>query len=262
MKKLLIGSTALAVMIAGPAMAADMPLKAPAPVVSYYDWSGVYLGASVGWIKSSYDWAYTNPAPATCCKPFSGSVTDAIIDGHLGAQFQWGWLVLGVEASANRIFTGTKLNQVGCVAPNSLTTACQIQPRDIRTVGGRLGFAWQEWMIYGTGGGAWTSVQTNLFFPGANGPTVFSSDDKTNANYRGWYAGGGFEYVMYKGNFVDVIVGAEYQHIDFGSETHFSTFDGFFPCPPGVNCRRVTAKEDIARARISIKTQGWKFIAQ
>src|SRR6266581_3686650 len=180
MKKLLLGSMALAAMIAGPAMAADMPVKAPPPVVSYYDWSGAYLGASIGWIRSSYDWAYTNPAPATCCQPFSGSVNDTVADIHAGAQVQWGWLVLGVEAAANGIYQAARVTQVGCVAPNSLTTACQIQPRDIRTVGGRLGFAWQQWMIYGTGGGAWSSVRTNLFAPGANAPPFINAGNFDN----------------------------------------------------------------------------------
>jgi outer membrane immunogenic protein len=41
MKKLLLGSAGLAALIAGPAMAADMPVKAPPPApVAYYDWSG------------------------------------------------------------------------------------------------------------------------------------------------------------------------------------------------------------------------------
>ena len=46
MKKLLLGSAGLAVLIAGPAIAADMQVKAPAPV-AYYDWSGAYIGFKV-----------------------------------------------------------------------------------------------------------------------------------------------------------------------------------------------------------------------
>ena len=48
MKYLALGSAALAAMIAGPAMAADMPVRAPAPVAAYYDWSGAYAGFNVG----------------------------------------------------------------------------------------------------------------------------------------------------------------------------------------------------------------------
>ena len=34
----------------------------------------------------------------------------------------------------------------------------------------------------------------------------------------GWYAGGGFDYMVHKGPLVDVILGLEYQHYDVGSK--------------------------------------------
>ena len=33
---------------------------------------------------------------------------------------------------------------------------------------------------------------------------------------NGWYAGGGFDYMVHKGPLVDVILGLEYQHYDVG----------------------------------------------
>src|SRR5258707_5465120 len=59
MKKFLLGSVALAAMIAGPAMAADMPLKAPPPVV-VYSWTGCYVGGHVGGKSSRSDLTYGN----------------------------------------------------------------------------------------------------------------------------------------------------------------------------------------------------------
>ncbi len=50
MKKFLLGSLALiALGMSAPALAADMPVKvkAPPPVV-VYDWSGAYVGFSIG----------------------------------------------------------------------------------------------------------------------------------------------------------------------------------------------------------------------
>ena len=43
------------------------------------------------------------------------------------------------------------------------------------------------------------------------------------------------------------------QHLDFGTTLEFSPLDGFGPCPPGVNCRNITAVEDIFRVRLSAK---------
>src|SRR5258705_13431910 len=59
MKRFLLGSVALAAMIAGPAMAADMPLKAPPPVV-VYSWTGCYVGGHVGGKSSRSDLTYGN----------------------------------------------------------------------------------------------------------------------------------------------------------------------------------------------------------
>src|SRR5215831_4748600 len=48
MNKLLIAGVALAAAsVGGPALAADMPLKAPPPVV-VYNWTGCYLGVYIG----------------------------------------------------------------------------------------------------------------------------------------------------------------------------------------------------------------------
>ncbi len=47
MKKFLLGSVALAAVIAGPAMAADMPLKAPPPP-PVFSWTGCYVGIEGG----------------------------------------------------------------------------------------------------------------------------------------------------------------------------------------------------------------------
>jgi opacity protein-like surface antigen len=72
MKKLLLGIAAIVALFTAPALAADMPLKAPPAVVSAeYNWSGFYVGANAGWMESNFHWQYTNPAPATCCAPFS-----------------------------------------------------------------------------------------------------------------------------------------------------------------------------------------------
>ena len=48
MRKFLIGCIALTTLIAGPALAADLPVKAPAykaPPVAVFSWTGFYVGA-------------------------------------------------------------------------------------------------------------------------------------------------------------------------------------------------------------------------
>src|SRR5918994_512093 len=99
MKKFLLGSVGLAAMIAGPAMAADMPVKAVAPPpVVYYDWSGAYVGFSIGGVWTEVERFYPNLGavgfpPST----FTSDGDDVIFDLHAGWQWQWGQWVLGAE---------------------------------------------------------------------------------------------------------------------------------------------------------------------
>jgi outer membrane immunogenic protein len=54
MKKLLASVVGLGALAAVPATAADMPLKAPPPVV-VYNWTGFYVGGNVGYSWGSGD---------------------------------------------------------------------------------------------------------------------------------------------------------------------------------------------------------------
>jgi outer membrane immunogenic protein len=242
----------------GAAMAADMPLKAP-PIVAEYNWTGMYAGLNAGWLRNDFDWRYTNPAPVTCCAPFSASVTDGIAGVHGGIQWQWSHIVFGVEVAGDALAQsswasgGNWATGAGCVAPNSLTTACQARIPGFMTAGGRLGWAWGDWLVFGSGGWAITDVKTRLVNPAPGGLPGQVTFDHSGARHDGWYVGFGVEHVVYKGSWADLIIGAEYQHLDFGSQLELSSLDGFAPCPPGVNCRVVSATDDIVRVRVTAK---------
>jgi outer membrane immunogenic protein len=57
MRKFLLGTLGLVAM-AAPALAADLPVKAPPPVyvAPMYNWSGFYIGANGGWGSSDNCW--------------------------------------------------------------------------------------------------------------------------------------------------------------------------------------------------------------
>src|SRR5262247_1093242 len=102
MKYLALRSAALAAMIAGPAMAADMPVRAPAPAVAYYDWSGAYAGFNIG--AAWYDVTHHFTTPGAITPDVTTSDRDGIFGFHAGAQWQWGAWVLGVEAALSGCF--------------------------------------------------------------------------------------------------------------------------------------------------------------
>jgi outer membrane immunogenic protein len=125
------------------------------------------------------------------------------------------------------------------------------------TVGPRLGYAWDRWMIFATGGWATGTVHgqyrlANLqVFPGGAG--ILGTNLSGHSWNDGWFAGAGFEYMVHKGALVDVILGAEYQHIDLRSKNAF-TDTIFVGAPFSFDHDAVV---DIVRARLTIKTQGW-----
>src|SRR3954454_20762180 len=161
MKKFLLGSVGLAAMIAGPAMAADMPLKAPPPPpVAYYNWSGAYIGFNAGGIWSQVDQAFPNPLLLGNTGPgsgnnFSTSQSSGIYGFHAGAQWQWGAWVLGAETALSGCFKEciSQTNAPDPVPP--FATPDRFQQNKITnlfTVGGRLGYAWDRFLLFGSGG--------------------------------------------------------------------------------------------------------------
>jgi len=248
MNKLFLGSIALAAMIAGPAMAADMPVKykAPPPVV-VYDWSGAYIGFSIGGVWTEVTRTYPNVA----VPEFKSKGDDAIYDFHVGLQQQWGSWVLGIEADYAAGFREMQ-STVGLPTPPFVANLSAYNKiTNLFTVGPRLGYAWDRWMIYGTGGWASANIKGQYLLAGVQAFPNFVGQSRND----GWFAGGGLEYMVYKGALVDVIFGAEYQHFDVRSKLAFTDFG----TPGQPNTFNQGATGDIVRARLTIKTQGWSI---
>ena len=261
MNKLFLGSMALVAVIAGPAMAADMPVKvkAPPPVV-LYDWSGAYVGFNAGGTWYDVDRTFPNVGGAFLTGGGAGnhslSDSDGIYGFHAGAQGQWGSWVLGIEAALSGCFRECRSTSGLLAAPPfTANTASQNKITNIFTVGPRLGFAWDRWMIFATGGYATAELKGTycLASTGVCGPSVTNQNGESRNH--GWYVGGGLDYMVHKGALVDVILGVEYQHYDVDSKQAFC-FSAGCGVPSGADYD-LGAKGDIVRARLTIKTQGW-----
>ena len=235
MKKFLLGSVGLAAMIAGPAMAADMPLKAPPPVV-VYSWTGCYVGGHVGGKSSRSDLTYGNTLGIGFggVVPVAGAnVTDsiymsgAVVGGQIGCQYQFagGWLI-GVEGDGSwtqsdgqgAIFAGIPaLNGVGPFAPG--TWRAQVTEHWMATARGKLGYAWDKWLVYVTGGGAWAGVRSTAFSSAfvAGGNLGFAPLQEQTLS--GWTVGFGAEYALGYGWSIK----GEYLYMDFSNKTYFGT---------------------------------------
>ena len=160
MKKFLLASVAFAA-IAGPAMAADMPVAPPPPPVVYYDWTGAYIGFNAGSTWSHVDQTFGDGGAGPGSRNnFSTSPSDGIFGFHAGAQWQWGAWVLGAEAALSGCFKRVSEHERYCSVHRPPTRSSQHKITNLFTVGPRLGYAWDRFMIFATGGYASANLKT------------------------------------------------------------------------------------------------------
>ena len=113
MRKLLfVHAAALALTLAGPAIAADLPMKSEAPYVApRFSWTGCYVGGHVGGGFARKD--ITDPvqlvqdhfglrARRPASPPSGTSPTGAVIGGQIGCDYQFAsCVVVGIEGAAS-----------------------------------------------------------------------------------------------------------------------------------------------------------------
>jgi len=184
MKKALLTAVSLFALGMAPALAADLPArtytKAPVAMAPINNWGGFYLGAMGGYAEKG-----------------------GLAGGTIGYNWQTGGLVFGVEADG--AWSNAKPNLAVTGAPLGLTFADKIDA--MGTVRGRIGYAFDQVLVYGTGGYAWADNKVTATAPG-----VSSSDSHT---LNGWAAGAGVE-VMFAPRWS---VKAEYLYRRFQTQT-------------------------------------------
>lgn len=202
-------ATAVAFGAAQSALAADMPVKAPmAPAVARYNWTGFYIGGNVGygWGNGSTTLGFSDPgAVAGTAAAIAGGAIPVnlspdpkgVLGGlQIGYNFQVApsWIV-GVETDfAVADITGSQTINTAAPGFFALTESASQRLDTFGTIRARFGYAANNWLFYGTGGGAYGHVKnsfTQSNIAGGGPVNTAGSDSKT---LFGWTAGGGVEY--------------------------------------------------------------------
>jgi outer membrane immunogenic protein len=215
MKKLLLGSVALAAFAAGPTMAADMAVRAPvlkaAPPAAIYNWSGFYIGGHAGGAWGTKDWSFVDVGPTfTPIVPptvTSHDISGFLAGGQIGVNWQTGNVVFGLEADAS--WTNAS-GSSDCPTPN-LGGVCESNVKWVATGTGRLGYAWDRVLVYAKGGAAWARDE---YFVTFLVPPIPTGNEKGTQDRFGWTAGGGVEFAITP----NWSVKAEYNYLDFGTK--------------------------------------------
>jgi outer membrane immunogenic protein len=184
--KLLSGMTAIAAIIAVPALAADLPVNAPPPVAPPpYDWSGFYLGLEGGWAFGRSQNINADPATPTLGLPLTNrfDVSGGLFGGTIGYNWQFSNWVAGVEGDFSWV---DKTGSANDIAPFNTTTLNTTTEHWLGTGRLRLGIPCDRWLVYGTGGFAVAGVEDII------NSTVFGHISQSVTRW-GWTAGGGVE---------------------------------------------------------------------
>lgn len=148
------GLCALALLcVACPALAADLQPYRPAPLAKTYDWSGIYVGVSGGY---AYAHALATITGNSVIISKDDTVSGSLLGGQIGANGQWGALVLGFEGDLSKTWQS---KSYGAGGP-SLVVNVESEIPWLATVRGRVGFALDQWLLYGTAGLAVMGVET------------------------------------------------------------------------------------------------------
>jgi outer membrane immunogenic protein len=195
---------AAATLAGSPAFAADLALKAPAPV--YYNWSGCYLGANGGgaWNSMSFDIGNNNPAffgPAFASGATPSTYSESANGGIAGAQAGCNWqptataYVIGLEADADWAnLKNTKSINTNVAGFASGTGTATDTMQSISTIRGRVGYAFDRLLVYATGGLALGNA--NYYYSFAFPATGENYINSYSATRVGGTAGGGLEYAF------------------------------------------------------------------
>ena len=232
MKNMLLAGTALLTVVSGSAMAADMR-PAPAPVYTkapmmapLFTWTGCYVGGNAGglWAKKTWSGGAVS----------SADVSSWLAGGQIGCNYQVSTWVFGIQGDYD--WTNASATATDAFF---LATTDSTKIKSLASVTGRVGYAWDRFLGYVKGGGAWAKDEYSIVAPG-----FISTASETRT---GWTVGAGGEYA-----FTDWLTGfVEYDYYDFGTKSN--TFTGNFIVP----AISVKQTESVAKAGINFKFGGW-----
>jgi outer membrane immunogenic protein len=225
MKRILFATVALSALVAAPAMGADLarpappaPYKAPPPVY-FYSWTGCYIGGHAGGLWTRKEWFDHDPGDVGTI--FYGQSDGAhnpsgFLGGlQAGCDYQFaGGFVIGI--AGDYAWTNVDATSNSVLFPGQINHS---RVKGLASVTGRVGYAWDRFLGYVKGGGAWENDNHDY-----TDPLGCACTGTASVSRSGWTVGIGGEYA-----FTNFLTGfAEYDYYDFGTrDITFLQTDGF-----------------------------------
>lgn len=190
------------------AQAADLPSRRTepaAPLPPAFIWTGFYVGAQAGWAQTRTE---LTPGVAIAGQTAVASLPSLNRDGAavgllVGYNYQIGQLVLGAEIDGSALITG---KQRYAALTGDFITAHTNWVGSARL---RVGYAFDRFMIYATGGLALADAKSKVTGTGYS----YGAGDGARV---GWTLGAGAEYAITN----NWIAGLEYRYSQFEEDTY------------------------------------------
>lgn len=186
-------------------------------------WNGFYVGAQAGWVRADADWTNVTCADVGC--PVGGSFSDlfpgvsfshagegAIGGAHAGYNWQSGRWVTGLEISYSAADAkGTSRSDWGPPFSGD-DDFYSTRLQQMLMAGGRLGYTFDRWLVYGKAGLAYARIKTTITDPIAPNTGGGSETDW----HAGWNLGAGLEFRLTP----SISLGLAYDFVDLRSQNY------------------------------------------
>lgn len=200
------------------AQAADLTYE-PAPVAAapeVFNWTGFYIGVHGGAAVGDFKYPISTNNILTEGSLNAEAKQDAS-GGFGGAQIGYNWQfnpnwVVGVEADIAASSYEGKVS----VNVDGYNAEAGTKVDWFGTVRGRLGYAMDNLLFYGTGGFAYGDVKSSV-----SGNLLGNFDESISDTEYGWTVGAGLEYGITK----NITFKTEYLYVDLGKQTLLDASD-------------------------------------
>ncbi len=158
-------------------------MPAPVPI---YNWTGIYIGGNVG---GAFSGGRTSDSLGS---NFTSTTSQSFLGGgQIGVNYEFfGGVVLGAEADFDWL-PNTK-NALTATAPGGSVATATINDQWLTLVDARIGYAFDRFLVYGKGGGAFAGTSNSSATIG--GTSIYGiSGPGSNS---GWTAGAGVEWAF------------------------------------------------------------------
>ena len=205
MKKAVLASIVVAVLCGAPAFAADAMVS----------WTGVYAGVHGGyaWNKLSASEVNTLTVDGPTTIPFVQTETvnpnGVIYGARIGADYEFpNHVVIGIAGEIPR-GRAAKKDTLAIGGENPSVQPIEVEVRTSFNVRGRVGYAFDNLMVFATGGYVQGKGKIDLI----TGEGVLPSG---NVTHKGWLGGAGVEMRLLQ----NWRLGLEYRYLSLGKEDY------------------------------------------